>query len=271
MLKITNVIFLDNDFSNEVYTKNNTVGARFQCTSSITKAIELTRTQRVDFIVVSDNLLGIDLLAFQKNLSAMTSTSDIPVFLYTKNLDPFYKKNMLSGGYVGALHAPMDLEIIHLNLAISSQVKRAPVSCTSSRSQEKQTLYAEHFGLQQKLPRVNSVSSGHYNLVLSVIEIIKSNPTRSPKMADLEAKLCTTAAQINTAFMACYHCSMAVWIREEKLLVAKSLVVNGFGSINEIAIRLGYSDSPHFSRTFKTRFGCSPKRMQLQEFAVHMA
>lgn len=85
-------MFLDNDFSKEVYTKNNTVGATFQCTSSITKAIELTRTQRVDFIVVSDNLLGIDLLAFQKNLSAMTSTSDIPLFLYTKNLDPFYKK-----------------------------------------------------------------------------------------------------------------------------------------------------------------------------------
>jgi AraC-like DNA-binding protein len=271
MPKNINVMFLDNDFSKQVYVKNNADGSTFQCTSSIAKIVELIRLQRVDFIVVSDNFVDIDLVAFQQKLSTMTVTSDIPLFLYTKNLDPFYKKNMISGGYVDVLHAPMELETIYFNLAISSKVRRASVVCISSRVQQKQKLYAEHFGLQQKLPRATSVPSRHYNIVMSVIEIIKSKPAGSPTMVNLEATLCISAAQINSAFMICYHCSMFAWIREEKLLVAKSLVINGFGSINEIANRLGYADSPHFSRTFKARFGCSPKRMQLQDFAMHTA
>jgi|AntRauTorckE5430_2_1112549.scaffolds.fasta_scaffold11004_2 hypothetical protein len=58
-------------------------------------------------------------------------------------------------------------------------------------------------------------------------------------IANLEANLRISGAQIDSVFMVCYHGSMLTCIREGKFLVTKSLVIHGFGGIKEIAVRLG--------------------------------
>lgn len=52
------------------------------------------------------------------------------------------------------------------------------------------------------------------------------------------------------------------WVREERLLRARSLLVDSrydHLTITEVAMRQGFNDIPHFSRQFRARFGHAPR------------
>lgn len=56
--------------------------------------------------------------------------------------------------------------------------------------------------------------------------------------------------------------TFGAWVREERLLRARSLLVDsryGHLTITEVAMRQGFNDIPHFSRQFRARFGHTPR------------
>lgn len=60
-------------------------------------------------------------------------------------------------------------------------------------------------------------------------------------------------------------CSLAEWIRVQRLDAAQRDLcspAHAKRSISEIAFDCGFSDAAHFSRAFRSRFGCSPSELR---------
>jgi AraC-like DNA-binding protein len=66
-------------------------------------------------------------------------------------------------------------------------------------------------------------------------------------------------------------CSIAEWIRSQRLHAARrDLCDPGLAarSISEIAFSWGFNDAAHFSRAFRTRFGCSASELRASQRAA---
>jgi AraC family transcriptional regulator len=48
------------------------------------------------------------------------------------------------------------------------------------------------------------------------------------------------------------------WVTRRRLERARQLLVTGTLPIGQIALRLGFADTPHFARTFRRHVGVSP-------------
>jgi AraC-like DNA-binding protein len=113
--------------------------------------------------------------------------------------------------------------------------------------------------LQQRLPEPQFFSKFDYLLVKSAVKIMKTDHSVIPTMDDLLNQLNTNEERLTRSFLQIYQCSVFGWLREERLLVGRQLVLSGLFSVTEIADMLAFADIAHFSRAFKYRFGCSPK------------
>lgn len=62
--------------------------------------------------------------------------------------------------------------------------------------------------------------------------------------------------------------SFSEWVRNERLARAhRALTSPSFAaeSITQLALRFGFCDAAHFSRSFKAKYGCSPKRFRTSQ------
>lgn len=59
-------------------------------------------------------------------------------------------------------------------------------------------------------------------------------------------------------FRATFHTTPGRWLLEKRLLHARNLLANTNKTISEVAFESGFETPPHFSRSFKQRFGIAP-------------
>jgi signal transduction histidine kinase/DNA-binding response OmpR family regulator len=74
----------------------------------------------------------------------------------------------------------------------------------------------------------------------------------------LAAEAGMSVSQLNRKLNALINQSAGKLIRSTKLDYAAQLLKNGEGNVSEIAYRVGFSDTPGFSHSFKEKFGCTP-------------
>ncbi len=67
-----------------------------------------------------------------------------------------------------------------------------------------------------------------------------------------------SVSQLNRKLNGIINQSAGKLIRSTKLDYASQLLKNKAGNISEIAYRIGFSDTPGFTHSFKEKFGCSP-------------
>ncbi len=67
-----------------------------------------------------------------------------------------------------------------------------------------------------------------------------------------------SVSQLNRKLNALINQSAGKLIRSTRLDYASQLLKNRAGNISEIAYRIGFSDTPGFTHSFKEKFGCSP-------------
>jgi CheY-like chemotaxis protein/AraC-like DNA-binding protein/two-component sensor histidine kinase len=67
-----------------------------------------------------------------------------------------------------------------------------------------------------------------------------------------------SVSQLNRKLNGLIDQSAGKLIRSTKLDYASQLLKNKAGNISEIAYRIGFSDTPSFTHSFKEKFGCSP-------------
>ena len=80
------------------------------------------------------------------------------------------------------------------------------------------------------------------------------------RVAKLSAVCSLSQRCFNLLFFAIYHCTPKEYVTFLRVNKAKELLSDQSLSINDIAERLGYCDSFHFSKIFKSRVGLSPFR-----------
>ena len=68
--------------------------------------------------------------------------------------------------------------------------------------------------------------------------------------------------QFTNIFKKAFNCTPRVYITELRLSTAENLLLGGNMSVKKISESVGYDDSLYFSRIFKSKYGCSPKRFK---------
>ena len=81
------------------------------------------------------------------------------------------------------------------------------------------------------------------------------------------AKLCEISTrQLQRHFRRQFRRTPQNWLNERRLLAAQSLLVSG-DSVKKVALDLGYKQSSHFCRQFKTRNNMTPSQFARSQAA----
>jgi AraC-like DNA-binding protein len=113
-------------------------------------------------------------------------------------------------------------------------------------------------------PAVSQLTSYH----LDQVKACALQRLRDPKLSVnmIAAQLRLSPSTIYRAF-AGEPCSLHGWIWNQRLDGAKRDICDpalGNRTLTEIAFGWGFSDSAHFSRIFRARFGCSPRELRAE-------
>mgnify|MGYP000344937077 CR=1 FL=1 len=275
MLNGINIMLLEKHYSSVVETKRIHKNIIFNCTNNPLQVIEAVVKNNIQFIVMSDDVDSLDVLGFVSLVQSISPDVYIPIYLKSSDSSEAYLNQMLEAGFVDILPASMKIQEIYMRLSIMFESHANTTTnlfnTTAPLPQPQNSGLitdlnddlnnSQYFDLQQPLPKIDSVPSYDYNIVKQAISIIKEDHARNLSLEQLVDGLDINRNALSNAFMRIYKCSIFAWIREEKLLISKLLVSNRIGNITQISARLGYSDAAHFSRSFKQRFGCSPKKL----------
>lgn len=93
---------------------------------------------------------------------------------------------------------------------------------------------------------------------VSLREIVQRHLSSNISIKDLAELSNMTLATFNRRFYALFNDTPANYIKTKRLERAKQLLLVSTSSISEIAFQTGFKDVPHFSRSFKQRFGITP-------------
>ncbi len=95
-----------------------------------------------------------------------------------------------------------------------------------------------------------------------VFKTIKSN-LENPQfgVVNLAGEVGLSVSQLNRKLNALINQSAGKLIRSTKLDYAAQLLKNKAGNISEIAFRVGFSDAPSFTHSFKEKFGYPPSEI----------
>lgn len=261
--QISVLIYDEHPASAPFYSQTSNEIALTFCTDPLS-VIDLVMNDNVDVLLVSDKIETLSCVEFLDKLHVFDIINRCPIAVCSAITDKNYHTMLLDKGVVDVFEAPISLE--QLLFRIKMILSLAELNKKLQRVGHKRDTKTSFFSLQQPLPDKRHFPIHDYMLVKSAVDMIKSDYSQYGTLDVLAAKLDTNERILSNAFFTIYQCSVCAWIREEKLLVAKQLVLNGVGSITHIAYELGYADIAHFSRSFKHRFGCSPKKMYRKDY-----
>jgi len=85
--------------------------------------------------------------------------------------------------------------------------------------------------------------------------------------ANVLAKLCEISPrQLQRHFRRHFHRTPQHWLNERRLLAAQSLLLSG-DSVKKVALDLGFKQTSHFCRQFKSRNQMTPSQFALSQNA----
>ncbi len=184
-------------------------------------------------------------LSSAKNLSQMKKTSHVPIILLTAKADEISKLNGLKLGadeFLSKPFSPKELKVRVENLINIRQ-----------RLREK---YKEISVLNPKEITATSIDKIFLEKIFKIIKDNVENTQFSVTRLAEDAGM--SVSQLNRKLNALINQSAGKLLRSTRLDYAANLLKNKAGNISEIAYRIGFSDTPSFTHSFKEKFGCSP-------------
>lgn len=114
----------------------------------------------------------------------------------------------------------------------------------------------------QAAPSVSQLTALHREQIKAYVQAHLRDPQLA--VAQIASYLRTSPSTLHRAF-AGEPCSITDWIWAQRLeCVRRDLCDPAFASrgVSEVAFSWGFNDAAHFSRAFRTRFGCAPRDLR---------
>lgn len=113
--------------------------------------------------------------------------------------------------------------------------------------------------IARKRSTKTSIHTSDKSIVKDVIAYVGANYTRPIKNTDIAAALHLNPSYMNRVFKAHTGISVRAFIIDYRVNAAIDLILGGELSSAELAAAVGFSDVPHFIKTFKLHTGKTPK------------
>jgi ABC-type sugar transport system substrate-binding protein/AraC-like DNA-binding protein/nitrogen-specific signal transduction histidine kinase/ActR/RegA family two-component response regulator len=215
--------------------------------NSIERALELIP----DIIICDLNLPGKNGFEICEILKKDLRTSHIPVIILTASDDPeSYSKALESGADI-FLTKPFNLK------SLSQSIKSLLFNREKLRFYYSNNIF--------KIPNNNEGSFGisEQDFLRKLNELISANIDKSLyTVEDLAKDLNISRVQLYRKVKAILGISISDHINNIRLEKSKELLLNSNQNISEIAYAVGFSSPNYFSKSFKNKYGVSPKEFK---------
>ncbi len=99
-----------------------------------------------------------------------------------------------------------------------------------------------------------------------VRECLDASPERAHRLEDLARLACMSPTTLREKFQAAYGQSVFGWLREQRMLLARDRLAQGY-SVQEAADHAGFRHASNFATAFRQRFGHAPSQRLLRHGA----
>lgn len=94
--------------------------------------------------------------------------------------------------------------------------------------------------------------------VLKMLSYLETRMTKKTSLGEISAHVGLSNEYASALFKREMHKTITDYLTEQRLLMAKGMILGGEMSLAEIAERIGYENYNYFSRSFKAYFGITP-------------
>ncbi|AQA19058.1 hypothetical protein BST95_13225 [Halioglobus japonicus] len=108
--------------------------------------------------------------------------------------------------------------------------------------------------------QTGSDSSHHDELVAEAQDMIRSQLSNPPRLADIAAQLGISERSLNRRFHQASGSSPREWVQNLRISRARELLRHSNLPANEVAWQVGINDASHFGALFKRRVGMTPAK-----------
>ncbi|MBF0254993.1 MAG: DNA-binding response regulator [Gammaproteobacteria bacterium] len=209
--------------------------------------------QPPSLILLDVRMPGMDGFATCRRLKADPRTAEVPVIFLTAAEDKDDRLTGLGLGAVDYIIKPFaSEEEVLARIGIHLQLAR--------RRGQAETQEVEDEVSGDGLPP----------LVRAAMRLLEENLAHPPDMDSLLRQLGTNKKRLNEEFHHNLGIPPFVWLREQRLRLARELLANTQTSVADIAAYCGYANQGNFATAFREHFECTPReyRQQLREAAL---
>lgn len=114
----------------------------------------------------------------------------------------------------------------------------------------------------RNLPRNCRVRAAEHALAEKTANYLNTHLSNEVNLDDLSREMMTNRNKLSKAFKGCFHTTMFVWLREQRMFYAVELLRSTSHSILNIAEKVGFTDSNNFSTAFKKKYELSPMQFR---------
>ncbi len=174
---------------------------------------------------------------------------DMRKILENKNKDPFYRIRTITPAMREALLQMLKCPFKGISRKLFLE----------SRALELISYQLDYFseaGLRHNEPG-KPLHPNDRKQIETVRNYLSDNIEITPGLQDLARKAGMSSPKLNGCFRQMYGMTVFEFLRNERLLKAREMLMNGL-NVTETAYAVGYESISHFSQAFKKQFGTSP-------------
>lgn len=94
--------------------------------------------------------------------------------------------------------------------------------------------------------------------LITARQILKNDLRNAPTIEELSKRVGLNRQKLKVGFKATFGKTIFQFLREERMTMAKSLLMNSRTTVQQVAAEVGYENASHFSRRFQEQFGILP-------------
>jgi AraC-like DNA-binding protein len=121
--------------------------------------------------------------------------------------------------------------------------------------------------LEHEQQMVAQIGRSHYDRVMEAREILDSDLTTPPRTIDLARQLGTNVTTLQAHFKIVVGTTIFGYVRDQRLLMARVLLIDHHIPIAEAGYRVGFSSPAAFTAAYRRRFGHPPGKETLRHRA----